>query len=714
MAVDASIVAAFVQALADKFENKQTNKKSDISGDFSSDTVSYPTVQAVKNFITSAISGKANSSDLATVATSGSYNDLSNKPSIPDSTSDLTNDSGYLTSSDISGKQDKSNLVTAWSSATSDTKYPSEKLTKSALDGKVDKVSGKALSTNDFTDTYKNTIDGLSDVATSGSYTDLTNKPTIPDSTSDLTNDAGFITSSAISGKEDFSNKVISWSSTTTDAHYPSEKLVKDSLDTINGSISSISSDLNGKAWTSHTHGSITSDGKLNNGARVAMAPGDEIVITDSSNNNVIAKTTSIPTDFIKDSIAHTNIGSSANAAQSTINEKINTELGKKANSSSLATVATTGDYSDLINKPSIGDFGGEVTVTKKSTAESGYFATYEVKQNGVKVGDSINIPKDYLVKSASMGTVSTANSPVTGYVVGDRYLDFVINTKDSSGTDEHLYILVSDLVDEYNGDDSTIEKSNANIFSIKNGGVTLAKLSSGVQTSLGYADAWNSSAAKGITSANISAWNAKSDLTIANVDSEIEAYLTALTIALGSSPSSSSEGSSGQTGYTGQMVCHYENEEYESENDQSRAYAITVDSQLYNSPIHMYVMVLESVYTDNEFTTAEYNAKSLTYIQSATYDDGYVTIDNSTLNNDVIDSNVYNWTPTSTYPTCYGADRVENEGDTIYESLDNGMSVSGTFYLLIAWDDNGDPLDVEYTATDSLHMTATIKPHTT
>ena len=34
-----------------------------------------------------------------------------------------------------------------------------------------------------------------------------------------------------ISGKEDTSNKVSSWSSTTTDTHYPSEKLVKDSLD---------------------------------------------------------------------------------------------------------------------------------------------------------------------------------------------------------------------------------------------------------------------------------------------------------------------------------------------------------------------------------------------------------------------------------------------------------------------------------------------------
>lgn len=42
-----------------------------------------------------------NPTSLATVATSGSYADLSNKPSIPTATSDLTNDSGYITSSDV-------------------------------------------------------------------------------------------------------------------------------------------------------------------------------------------------------------------------------------------------------------------------------------------------------------------------------------------------------------------------------------------------------------------------------------------------------------------------------------------------------------------------------------------------------------------------------------------------------------------------------------
>lgn len=47
----------------------------------------------------------SNKPTLATVATSGSYNDLSDKPTIPTQTSQLTNNSGFLTShQDISGK----------------------------------------------------------------------------------------------------------------------------------------------------------------------------------------------------------------------------------------------------------------------------------------------------------------------------------------------------------------------------------------------------------------------------------------------------------------------------------------------------------------------------------------------------------------------------------------------------------------------------------
>lgn len=60
---------------------------------------------------------KADSADLAEVATSGSYNDLSNKPTIPTKTSDLTNDSGFITSAQVPTIDDTSvSSSSVWSS----------------------------------------------------------------------------------------------------------------------------------------------------------------------------------------------------------------------------------------------------------------------------------------------------------------------------------------------------------------------------------------------------------------------------------------------------------------------------------------------------------------------------------------------------------------------------------------------------------------------
>ena len=85
-------------------------------------------------------------------------------------------------------------IVTSWSSTTSDSKVPSEKLAKDSLDG-------KANSSHTHTKSQITDFPTLSTVATSGSYNDLSNKPSIPSATSDLTNDSGFITSSSLPTK---------------------------------------------------------------------------------------------------------------------------------------------------------------------------------------------------------------------------------------------------------------------------------------------------------------------------------------------------------------------------------------------------------------------------------------------------------------------------------------------------------------------------------
>lgn len=134
---------------------------------------------------------------------------------------------------------------------------------------------------------------------------------------------------------------------------------------------------------------------------------------------------------------------------------------------------------------PSSGAVNVTVAVEKKSTANTGYAASYTVKANGVALSPDIDIPKDFLVKSASMAVCETANTPIAGLAVGDPYLDFVVNTVDASETAQHIYVNVADLVDVYtesNGIDITnnaisvvIDSSNANGLSVGANGVALA-----------------------------------------------------------------------------------------------------------------------------------------------------------------------------------------------------------------------------------------------
>ena len=91
-----------------------------------------------------------------------------------------------------------------------------------------------------------------------------------------------------------------------------------------------------------------------------------------------------------------------------------------------------------------------EYTLVKKESADDGYISSYNLTKNGEVIGSTINIPKDYLVKSATLETVTIDDTPVEGYVVGDKYIDFVINTIQGDGNINHIYLLVSDLIDTY------------------------------------------------------------------------------------------------------------------------------------------------------------------------------------------------------------------------------------------------------------------------
>lgn len=176
------------------------------------------------------LEGDKSASDLgfADVAMSGSYNDLTdtpeipaaqvnadwnadsgvaeilNKPTIPTKTSQLDNDSGFLTSesdpvfSASAAATITSQDITDWNNKSDFSGSYNDLTDKPTIPTKTSQLTNDGA---DGTSTYVE-ADELSAVATSGSYSDLTNKPTIPTKTSDLTNDGADNTSVYVEADE--------------------------------------------------------------------------------------------------------------------------------------------------------------------------------------------------------------------------------------------------------------------------------------------------------------------------------------------------------------------------------------------------------------------------------------------------------------------------------------------------------------------------------
>lgn len=155
------------------------------------------------------------------------------------------------------------------------------------------------------------------------------------------------------------------------------------------------------------------------------------------------------------------------------------TLVDKKDIENSLDGKVDNSDLNDYFTK-SQSNTEYSINVEKQSTADSGFFSTYVIKQNNVQKGVKINVPKDFLVKSATVKACTTANSPVSGYEVGDKYIDLVINSKDSTDTDEHLYLATKEI-GAYPVDEITLTVDNGKL-AIKDNGIAWAKLSTVVR----------------------------------------------------------------------------------------------------------------------------------------------------------------------------------------------------------------------------------------
>lgn len=322
---------------------------------------------------------------------------------------------------------------------------------------------------------------------------------------------------------EEKANKVTSWSSTTSDTNYPSEKLVKNSLDSIDSAKQDVSDKVTSFA-------SSTTDVQYPSAKLVQ----DNLILKEDAANKV------------------TSLSASSTDTQYPSAKCVYDELDLKLESSDLPTKT-----SDLTN-----DGDGEnpfltehqsldstvVTLEKQGTADTGYASTYVLSQGGVAISPKINIPKDQLLQSASLETVGAEPSILEtshSLTTGDKYIKMVVNTENSETGATTLVIPVNELVDTYTADGTTIILSNGQ-FSIKAGGVgttqladsavTTAKIDSSAVTTAKINDGAVTTAKidnGAVTQAKLDSTFVSSLLTVSDVDSEIDSYIDALTTAL-------------------------------------------------------------------------------------------------------------------------------------------------------------------------------------
>lgn len=228
--------------------------------------------------LNTALGAKANSADLAAVATSGSYNDLTNKPTVPE-IKRRTNASTVINISPLYVAGDGTNTYPmalkthgddrAGSFAYININEPTDSITEAYAGGYVwdmdedwwSKMSEVRLALYSDIPTVPTVNNAALTIQKNGTTVktftanasaDVTANITVPTQTSELTNNSGFLTSStgvtsvngahgAITGLQTTGNLVTSVSGSSTDSQYPSAKLFYDTI----GNVETILQTLN-------------------------------------------------------------------------------------------------------------------------------------------------------------------------------------------------------------------------------------------------------------------------------------------------------------------------------------------------------------------------------------------------------------------------------------------------------------------------------------
>lgn len=304
--------------------------------------------------------------------------------------------------------------------------YYTKTQTDNLLADKVDKVTGKGLSTNDFTDTLKTKLDGIasgaevnvqSDWSQSDNTSDdyIKNKPSIPTALSDLTEDT---THRVVTDTEK-----TTWNSKSDFSGSYNDLTDKPTIPTVNdGTLTIKQNGTTVGTFSANQSGNTEVD--IIGGGGATYTEGDGIDI--SAQNEI-----SVDTAFSEAS-TRTNIASGDTFA---------TILGKiKKFFTDLKTVAFSGSYNDLSDKPTIPDISTKVSksgdtmtgnLSLKGTNSALELNLLIASSGGMAIGGNTLKPQEDSAGTVYTNTLPSKNGKLA--VVGDIPTDFV--SKANGGT---------------------------------------------------------------------------------------------------------------------------------------------------------------------------------------------------------------------------------------------------------------------------------------
>ena len=330
------------------------------------------------------------------------WSDIEDKPNIPTKTSDLTNDSGYIstevdpvfsaspsaniTSQDITSWNNKSDFSGNYNDLTH-----KPNLSTVATTGDYNDLSNKPTIPTDYvsylpqelTEDQKGQVRsniGAGASSFSGDYNDLTNKPTIPTKTSELNNDSGFITQADVLNYKSF----------------PSGWHTTGSIDGLISDINNDSTALPGMSYLSTVSFSDLPASLIQGEIQVDIMSqevglGKVIRFTLTSSNTapyhweytsaygasgtwrgfvVSSQLATVATTGDYSDLSNT---PTIPAAQVNSDWNSNSGVSQILNKPSLASVATSGDYNDLSNTPSIPDPQVQADWTESDNTKASY-----------------------------------------------------------------------------------------------------------------------------------------------------------------------------------------------------------------------------------------------------------------------------------------------------------------------------------------------------